>query len=131
VIGIAFDGTGNGIVYDEETQRFFMAGELKGMNKNEKASTAGQDVRHHQYNCGGLNDRSVVGFEENNVSFKDICSKTNNGDEDDDEYIVFKPVPKDISAVHSPHISAGRECGEVPFSASNMLCLMHPMFPRV
>lgn len=120
VIGIAFDGTGNGIVYNEETQRFFMAGELKRMNKNEKASAAGQDVRHHQHNCGGLNERSVVGFEENNVSFKDICSKTDNGDEDDDEYIVFKPVPKDISAVHAPHISVGRECGEVPFSASNI-----------
>lgn len=119
-IGIAFDGTGDGIVYDEETQKFFIAGELKGRNKNEILSAAGKVVRHPQYNFGGLNDGSVAGFEENNVSVKDVCSKTANGDEDDEEYIVFKPVPKDIPAFHAPHILAGRECGEVSFNASNI-----------
>lgn len=119
-IGMAFDGAGNGIVYDEETRRFFMAGELKGRNKNEMASAVGQVVRHHQYNFGGLNNGSVTGSEENSVSVKDVCPKTANGDEDDEEYIVFKPVPKGIPSVHATHISAGRECGEVSFIASNI-----------
>ena len=43
-IGIAFDGTGNGIVYDEDTQRFFMAGELKGIILQHISTEYGDEV---------------------------------------------------------------------------------------
>eukprot|EP01018_Ginkgo_biloba_P025128 Gb_21699 [translate_table: standard] len=125
-IGIAFSGTGKGIAYDEETARFCMAQELKERNKKEMTSADGQTVVKHveypQHVSAGFSDMSGVGFKESNqASVKDAFPESAHGDEDDEEYIVFKPVPKDMSAIHADHISASRESGEVPLDASNFV----------
>ncbi|KAH9313264.1 hypothetical protein KI387_028299, partial [Taxus chinensis] len=118
-IRIAFDGTERGIAYDEVTEGFYLAGEVKGRHRNDDKMSVDEQiiakevVEYHQNNSGH-------GFKENEVAIKDVCSISVNGDEDDGEYIVFKPVPKDVFATNTARISSGKESGEVSFSAPHV-----------
>eukprot|EP01018_Ginkgo_biloba_P009677 Gb_32124 [translate_table: standard] len=110
----ALDGTRKWIAYDEVTKRFCMAGELLEKKSSELRSadqnaTAELEVRDHHHFHGELSGGSLAGMnKETQLPGKNSCVKSDHGEEDDEE-IVFKPVPKDISVLPTGYTSTIRE----------------------
>ncbi|GLJ08852.1 hypothetical protein SUGI_0097090 [Cryptomeria japonica] len=120
-IGTAFSGSGRGITYDKETGKFYLAGKMNDNNTSVNGQIIAKEVAESDQGISEVpNIGYVGGFKENKVAMTDALPQSVNGDEDDEEYIVFKPVPKDVSAMNTMRISADKESGEVSFNVPNV-----------
>lgn len=115
-IATAFSGTGRGIAYNKETGKFYLAGNMNDDKASVNRLIIAKEVAESDQGISGVPNTGYVGeLKENKVAGTDAFPQSVNGDEDDEEYIVFKPVPKDVSALNTMRFSANKESSEASF----------------
>ena len=104
----ALESSQRGICYDEELDRFILAGEARQAQKEEEIADTGiediADILEEEDNDGGITSQSSFLASDDHLKANNLAKSSAKvlNEEEDEELIVFKPLSKDKPPVSEP-----------------------------
>ncbi|KAG0582790.1 hypothetical protein KC19_3G085900 [Ceratodon purpureus] len=104
----ALESSQRGICYDEDLDRFVLAGEARQAQKEEENADAGiediADILEEEDNDGGITSQSSLLASDSHLKAENLAKSPEKilNEEEDEEVIVFKPLTKDKPPASEP-----------------------------